>query len=507
MVLFLLVSSALLVNWHFASIGDVRGDVGVVLVDREAADLPAVRRTTPPPPPHPPARIADPFEKLRPKKLVAGANPRLELKVTVNKALPKPDKTRAANATYCTQLRMLGKASPLADRVDEARSVLRQLFPPKGLHVLAYADTRVALEELFKRANDDPQGRRTPPVLEPLAVAYQPHTCAVVGNSGALMQGPPLGRHIDANDVVMRMNAAPNSGKFASRVGARSTIRLLNKHWSRSYSDMVPRKAFLRHVVAHAGGNATRSAALDALLAAKGKDGGYGSTGRGGRFCKPTCPIVANETVLVARGDGNIKGGMRMLDNVLWRSIGARAGMLPAAFVSNARIAYRLLLALSGEGSSGACVESGPRRVKSLSTGMLATLLARVLCDGPVRLYGFGSLMGGRSSSAEYQYHGSRARANIVDHDFAEELKVFRFLKKTGDVSFCGGANVRGGDVCTKSSGGNGGVLREEAASRRSEEAAVDGGGSQEEDEEKTEEAEETATRAGSDEGSSHSSR
>eukprot|EP00898_Chlorokybus_atmophyticus_P000144 jgi/Chlat1/112/Chrsp1S03215 len=51
-------------------------------------------------------------------------------------------------------------------------------------------------------------------------------TCAVVGNSGALLQAEH-GVDIDACDTVIRFNAAPTKG-YESRVGTKTTIRIQN---------------------------------------------------------------------------------------------------------------------------------------------------------------------------------------------------------------------------------------------------------------------------------------
>jgi hypothetical protein len=52
-------------------------------------------------------------------------------------------------------------------------------------------------------------------------------TCAVVGNSGALLHRR-LGRTIDAHDAVLRINNAPLIG-FVPHVGAKTTFSLVNQ--------------------------------------------------------------------------------------------------------------------------------------------------------------------------------------------------------------------------------------------------------------------------------------
>eukprot|EP00240_Pyramimonas_obovata_P005417 CAMPEP_0118943782 /NCGR_PEP_ID=MMETSP1169-20130426/39024_1 /TAXON_ID=36882 /ORGANISM="Pyramimonas obovata, Strain CCMP722" /LENGTH=385 /DNA_ID=CAMNT_0006889113 /DNA_START=132 /DNA_END=1286 /DNA_ORIENTATION=+ len=60
-------------------------------------------------------------------------------------------------------------------------------------------------------------------------------TCAVVGNSGALLRPPFFGAAIDAHDVVMRLNQAPTEN-YATYVGEKTTHRLLNRLWGFRYS-------------------------------------------------------------------------------------------------------------------------------------------------------------------------------------------------------------------------------------------------------------------------------
>jgi len=57
--------------------------------------------------------------------------------------------------------------------------------------------------------------------------------CAVVGNSGILTLSN-YGKDIDNYDTVVRMNQAPTSG-YESKVGRKTSIRLLNRLWSYGY--------------------------------------------------------------------------------------------------------------------------------------------------------------------------------------------------------------------------------------------------------------------------------
>ena len=58
-------------------------------------------------------------------------------------------------------------------------------------------------------------------------------SCAVVGNSGVLRL-TEFGRSIDSHDIVIRINQAPTRG-YGRRVGQRTTFRILNRLWTRTY--------------------------------------------------------------------------------------------------------------------------------------------------------------------------------------------------------------------------------------------------------------------------------
>jgi len=60
--------------------------------------------------------------------------------------------------------------------------------------------------------------------------------CAIVGNSQRMLLRTD-GAEIDAHDVVMRLNNAPTMG-FEPFVGSKTTHRLVNNQWTRTYSTM-----------------------------------------------------------------------------------------------------------------------------------------------------------------------------------------------------------------------------------------------------------------------------
>ena len=68
-----------------------------------------------------------------------------------------------------------------------------------------------------------------------LAKRYNFTTCAVVGNSGSLLRPPRLNNDIDEHEVVIRLNAAPTSGRYGQRVGRKTTLRFLNAARAKTY--------------------------------------------------------------------------------------------------------------------------------------------------------------------------------------------------------------------------------------------------------------------------------
>jgi hypothetical protein len=52
------------------------------------------------------------------------------------------------------------------------------------------------------------------------------NSCAIVGNSGHILE-KPYGKSIDNHDMVVRFNTLPTAG-YTKKVGARTTFRFLN---------------------------------------------------------------------------------------------------------------------------------------------------------------------------------------------------------------------------------------------------------------------------------------
>lgn len=69
---------------------------------------------------------------------------------------------------------------------------------------------------------------------------YNFSSCAVVGNSGSLLNAT-YGASIDSHDIVLRLNQAPPGdrvNKLTRHVGARTTFRLINTRWANKYGDL-----------------------------------------------------------------------------------------------------------------------------------------------------------------------------------------------------------------------------------------------------------------------------
>mmetsp|Transcript_9634 Transcript_9634/g.19981 ORF Transcript_9634/g.19981 Transcript_9634/m.19981 type:complete len:384 (-) Transcript_9634:310-1461(-) len=113
-----------------------------------------------------------------------------------------------------------------------------------GIHRLPVKlpPNRVSLKDLFITRENyirlGLSGLQYPHSLPPDALAiasrYKWRTCAVVGNSGTLLDSH-YGASIDKHDVVIRMNQAPTKGS-EPHVGRKTTFRIMNSLWSHRYA-------------------------------------------------------------------------------------------------------------------------------------------------------------------------------------------------------------------------------------------------------------------------------
>ena len=103
------------------------------------------------------------------------------------------------------------KSHSSGERIDE-----KDIQVPKGVSLGEF-------EKRFLPENGQayPSGKKKP-------------SCALVGNSRALLANDRLGEQIDDHDVVMRLNQAP-SKRFEKYVGHKTTHRLLNAKWTQAY--------------------------------------------------------------------------------------------------------------------------------------------------------------------------------------------------------------------------------------------------------------------------------
>ena len=207
-------------------------------------------------------------------------------------------------------------------------------------------------------------------------------TCAVVGNSGGLLEDK-IGAEINAHDLVIRTNQAP-SFRYEQHVGNRTNMRILNKKWTdtlgRRHMELMKHDA--RDVVAISSRANVREFTLLARALQKAKPHGT--------------PLFLSTHV--------VTGAMRFLR--LFRS-GINAGL--------------------------------PRHIRggnTASSGFLGVFLATKFCD-KVSVYGF-SLEECRSNGCSRQYHYFKGIADSdwlrahPSHSFELEGLVLRAMHVLG---------------------------------------------------------------------------
>jgi len=82
--------------------------------------------------------------------------------------------------------------------------------------------------------------RSLPENGEEVMKRYKFRSCAIIGNSGNLLNGR-YSTVIDRHDIVLRLNQAPVAG-YEDHVGGRTTFRLLNNMWLHRYSTSLSEK-------------------------------------------------------------------------------------------------------------------------------------------------------------------------------------------------------------------------------------------------------------------------
>jgi hypothetical protein len=209
-------------------------------------------------------------------------------------------------------------------------------------------------------------------------------TCAVVGNSGALL-GSGRGPQIDAHDLVIRLNNARVAG-FSPDVGARTSLSFVNSN--------------ILHLCA------ARAAATAA-----------------GCGCHPYGPSVPMAMYVCQPA--------HLLDAVVCNATATAASPFPLLLTDarldalSARIAkyysLRRFVADTG-GPASNWTSKHDERYFHYSSGMQAVVMALGVCD-QVSLFGFG-----KPAGAKHHYHTNQKK-ELDLHDYAAEYDFYRDLQ------------------------------------------------------------------------------
>lgn len=235
-------------------------------------------------------------------------------------------------------------------------------------------------------------------------------SCAIVGNAGVLSK-QNFGSSIDKHDVVMRMNHAPTGRRqssLKSRVGVKSSVRLLNIMWTRRYGTKRLRCEKGRNVCTSGG-----SPEQGTLMATRVQSGGV-------NLCtqlKRARPDATCQSVKV------VHAASKLLSM------------------------FRVSLKNCGKGPHPSYAETTKN---SPSTGFLAFYMAalmpnssagRGLCQKRVAVYGFA---GDAAKSARYKYHSFGRMRGYGSHNFLLEQSLMRKLARNASalglppIVFCG---------------------------------------------------------------------
>ena len=106
-------------------------------------------------------------------------------------------------------------------------------------------------------------------------------TCAVIGNGGVLVHNE-YGEAIDKHDAVFRFNDGPTQ-TFEKLVGSKTTFRIINNNWSRSWLRKRARGASEEHLLLF--GMGATIAVVDLRLALHTSHGARKSTTTGNVLC------------------------------------------------------------------------------------------------------------------------------------------------------------------------------------------------------------------------------
>jgi hypothetical protein len=277
---------------------------------------------------------------------------------------------------------------------------------------------------------------------EDLRKRYNFTTCAVVGNSGNLLRPPRLNTDIDEHSVVIRLNAAPTSGRYGQRVGRKTTLRFLNAARAKTY--LV--------------GGCSRTMPCDegsTLVATRGM---------------PFAPqkVITNAHLSVVRGrnlvlkdddDSNIiinvndnkdlspqmeKRKNAMETQLLKMSDPESERLSVAQAPSNAIGAVKRVIKAYKSAYVEKCGEEEAKKLfkgpETPSTGFMAVIFALHMCSETVSVYGF------KKQLKPYQYFRMRVKPSEV-HDFTVEAEILKAMAKDGVLRMPGivQERIRGG--------------------------------------------------------------
>jgi len=234
-----------------------------------------------------------------------------------------------------------------------------------------------------------------PPNAAAIAKKYRWKRCAVLGNSGALLDAS-FGGAIDSHDVVFRMNQAPVKG-YELHVGKKSTFRVLNSLWSHRYSH------------------------------------GYAPWDPGYQ----NLPLEKDVTLILTRVDATIFNEM----HEFWRKRRPDITLLILSskvinIIRQTLVDYRSRLCAAGVESAGGQGGNTP------SSGWVSVYAAMQLC-GQVNAYGFGTKSSNPTKDVAYHYYtGMAARKFGTDvHSFESEKMLIEHLDRDKKITLCTSAN------------------------------------------------------------------
>eukprot|EP00899_Mesostigma_viride_P016667 jgi/Mesvir1/25000/Mv16957-RA.1 len=352
--------------------------------------------------------------------------------------------TRAVAAQHCTS----AEACRLEMR-QQMLAFLRDKASPSQLFVTKATGHKV-LEPSGEAPDEDASSA---PLLDPQLFLSQlpedslsvPHfpTCALVGNSGVLLERG-FGHLIDSHAAVFRINQAPTSG-YEPDVGGKTSFRLLNNAWTHHYLSNPRRARLMKDLDANATLVISRAkpvffSQLATMVAVERPDVAT-------RFLHPLV-LGQSRDVLEA-----FRLGMERASALQTAAEAETEANLAATAVANGSSSAGLSQEErrhAGGSSDGS--ESGSSPSKSTiklykggtspSSGLLALALMKSLCSN-ITLFGFSLEASRGASSTSWRYHYFN---NYIDseelrahphHSFTLEADFLRALVEAGLVRLC----------------------------------------------------------------------